>query len=69
MLVIIKNLFFKIHLFSVLFLFLVTAVKSEDKLSKEELDKHIYEYIMDNPEVILESVDKLSLFIFIFQYY
>ena len=59
MLVIIKNLFFKIHLFSVLFLFLVTAVKSEDKLSKEELDKHIYEYIMDNPEVILESVDKL----------
>ncbi len=58
MLVIIKNLFFKIHLFSVLFLFSVTAVNSEDKLSKEELDKHIYEYIMDNPEVILESVDK-----------
>ena len=59
MLVIIKNLFFKIYLFSVLFLFLVTAVRSEDKLSKEELDKYIYEYIMDNPEVILESVDKL----------
>ena len=59
MLVIIKNLFFKIYLCSVLFLFLVTAVRSEDKLSKEELDKYIYEYIMDNPEVILESVDKL----------
>ena len=59
MLVIIKNLFFKIYFFSVFFLFFVTTVRSEDKLSKEELDKYIYEYIMDNPEVILESVDKL----------
>ena len=58
MLVIIKN-FLKILPFTVLFLFLVTSVKSEEKLSKEELDKFIYEYIMDNPEVILESVDKL----------
>ena len=38
MLVIIKNLFFKVYLFSVLFLFLVTTVRSEDKLTKEELD-------------------------------
>ncbi|MAW58785.1 MAG: hypothetical protein CL564_04095, partial [Alphaproteobacteria bacterium] len=59
MLVIIKNFFFKIFPFTVLFLFIVMSVKSEDKLSKEELDKFIYEYIMDNPEVILESVDKL----------
>ena len=59
MLVIIKNFFFKIFLFTVLFLFLITSVKSEEKLSKEELNKFIYEYIMDNPEVILESVDKL----------
>ena len=31
----------------------------EDSISKQEIDKLIYEYIMDNPEVILESVDKL----------
>jgi protein-disulfide isomerase len=32
---------------------------SEERLSKQELDKIMYEYIMENPQVILDSVDKL----------
>ena len=59
MLLIIKNFFSKVYPLTVLFLFVVTTVRSEDKLSREELNKYIYEYIMDNPEVIIESVDKL----------
>ena len=31
---------------------------SEERLSKQELDKIMYEYIMENPQVILDSVDK-----------
>ena len=37
---------------------LVSNLYSEEKYSKEELDNYIYEYIMNNPEVILKSVDK-----------
>ena len=37
----------------------VTCVFSEDTLSKQKINELIYEYIMENPEVILESVDKL----------
>jgi len=38
---------------------LVTSVVSEDSISKQKINELIYEYIMNNPEVILESVDKL----------
>ena len=38
---------------------LISNLYSEENYSKEELDNYIYEYIMKNPEVILESVDKL----------
>lgn len=56
---IIKKIFliFKL-LFLINFVF-STSSFSEEKLSKEELYEHIYEYIMENPEVILESVDRL----------
>ena len=37
---------------------LISNLYSEEKYSKEELDNYIYEYIMNNPEVILKSVDK-----------
>ena len=37
---------------------LLSNLYSEEKYSKEELDNYIYEYIMNNPEVILKSVDK-----------
>ena len=37
----------------------VSCVHSEDRLSNQEINELIYEYIMKNPEVILESVDKL----------
>ena len=59
MIVTLKKLLINITLLFVLFNLYLTAAYSEDKLSKEELDKYIYEYIMENPEVILESVDKL----------
>tara|TARA_B100000686_G_scaffold348403_1_gene439379 strand:- start:11599 stop:12321 length:723 start_codon:yes stop_codon:yes gene_type:complete len=45
-----------ILLFSFLLLFNVYA---EEKLSKEEIQRIVHEYIMENPEVILESVDNL----------
>jgi len=32
---------------------------AEDSLSKEEIEKIIHEYIMENPEIILKSVDNL----------
>jgi len=54
-----KKFLFKIVLLNVLSTLLVSTASSEDRLSKEELNKYIYEYIMENPEVILESVDKL----------
>lgn len=38
---------------------LISNLYSEDKYSKEELNNFIYEYIMNNPEVILESVDNM----------
>jgi len=37
----------------------VTCAYSEDNISKQKINELIYEYIMENPEVILESVDKL----------
>ena len=37
---------------------LISNLYSEENYSKEELDNYIYEYIMNNPEVILKSVDK-----------
>ena len=39
--------------------FIINCAFSEETISKEEIDKLIYEYIMDNPEIILKSVDKL----------
>ncbi|MBH88152.1 MAG: hypothetical protein CMJ12_03225 [Pelagibacterales bacterium] len=59
MIVTLKKLLTNITLLFVLFNLHLSAAYSEDKLSKEELDKYIYDYIMENPEVILESVDKL----------
>ena len=34
---------------------------AEDNLSKEEIEKIIHEYIMENPETILKSVDNLRM--------
>ena len=59
MIVTLKKLLINITLLFVFFNLHLSIANSEDKLSKEELDKYIYEYIMENPEVILESVDKL----------
>jgi len=53
-----KNLSVLIKIICTYFI-LVTCVFSEDKLSKQKINELIYEYIMENPEVILESVDKL----------
>ena len=61
----------QLSLFSVLFLFLVTAVRSEDKLSKEELDKfyvaegYHQDYFENNPNapyctfIIAPKINKL----------
>ena len=59
MIVTLKKLLINITLLFVFFNLHLSIANSEDKLSKDELDKYIYEYIMENPEVILESVDKL----------
>ena len=49
-----------IKLVYILFPFLILFnVSAEEKLSKEEIQGIIHEYIMENPEVILESVDNL----------
>ena len=53
-----KNLSFLIKIICTYFIF-VTCVFSEERPSKQEINDLIYEYIMENPEVILESVDKL----------
>ena len=53
-----KNLSVLFKIILTYFIF-VTCVYSEDELSKQKINKLIYEYIMENPEVILESVDKL----------
>ena len=53
-----KNLSVLIKIICTYFIF-VTCVSSEDKLSEQKINELIYEYIMQNPEVILESVDKL----------
>ena len=53
-----KNISILIKIFCTYF-FIINSAFSEDALSKQEIDKLIYEYIMNNPEVILESVDKL----------
>ena len=47
-----------VKIFFAYFVFMQCAI-SEEKLSKQELDKIMYEYIMENPQVILDSVDKL----------
>ena len=45
----------------ILFLSLLSLfnVYAEENLSKEEIKGIIHEYLMENPEVILESVDNL----------
>ena len=53
-----KNVSIFIKIFFSYFI-VVNYAFPEDNVSKQEIDKLIYEYIMDNPEVILESVDKL----------
>ncbi|MDB3955436.1 DsbA family protein [Alphaproteobacteria bacterium] len=53
-----KNVSIFIKIFFSYFI-VVNYAFPEDTISKQEIDKLIYEYIMDNPEVILESVDKL----------
>ncbi|MBT4109923.1 MAG: thioredoxin domain-containing protein [Pelagibacterales bacterium] len=47
-----------VKIFFAYFVFMQCAI-SEEKLSKQELDKIMYEYIMENPQVILDSVDRL----------
>ena len=53
-----KKLSVLIKIICTYFMF-ITSVFSEDHLSKQVINELIYEYIMENPEVILESVDKL----------
>ncbi|MDB9761887.1 DsbA family protein [Alphaproteobacteria bacterium] len=53
-----KNLSVLIKVICTYFIF-VTCAYSEDNISKQKINELIYEYIMENPEVILESVDKL----------
>lgn len=54
-----KRLLIKIPLLFIFLILHLSTATSEDKLTREELNEYIYEYIMENPEVILESVDKL----------
>ena len=53
-----KNVLSLIVVMCTYFIFISNSFTKE-QLSKEELNKLIYEYIMENPEVILDSVDKL----------
>ena len=53
-----KNVLSLIIVMCTYFIFISNSFTKE-QLSKEELNKLIYEYIMENPEVILDSVDKL----------
>ena len=53
-----KNVLSLIVIMCTYFIFISNSFTKE-QLSKEELNKLIYEYIMENPEVILDSVDKL----------
>ena len=53
-----KNVLNLIIIMCTYFIFISNSFTKE-QLSKEELNKLIYEYIMENPEVILDSVDKL----------
>ena len=54
-----KNILTKLFLSSAICLFFTSSANSVDDLSKEEINEYIYQYIMENPEVILESVDRL----------
>lgn len=54
-----KRLLIKTPLLFIFLILHLSTATSEDKLTREELNEYIYEYIMENPEVILESVDKL----------
>ena len=53
-----KNVLSLIIIMCTYFIFISNSFTKE-QLSKEELNKLIYEYIMEHPEVILDSVDKL----------
>ncbi len=53
------KIFFNLFVCSSIYFLFINTVFSEEKLTTEEINKYIYEYIMDNPEVILESVDNL----------
>ena len=59
MMITFKSLLYKLFIYFILSNLYLSTASSEETISKEELDKYIYEYIMENPEVILESVDKL----------
>ena len=59
MLVTFTRILINIFLFSLIYISCIGVAFTEDKLSTEEINEYIYQYIMDNPEVILESVDKL----------
>ena len=54
-----KKILIKLFLSSIICLSFISSANSIDDLSKEELNEYIYQYIMENPEVILESVDRL----------
>ena len=53
-----KKILIKLFLSSIICLSFISSANSIDDLSKEELNEYIYQYIMENPEVILESVDR-----------
>lgn len=59
MMITFKRLLIKIPLLFIFLILHLSTATSEDKLTREELNEYIYEYIMENPEVILEFVDKL----------
>ena len=54
-----KNRLTKFLLLSLICLSFITSVKSAEDLSEAKINEYIYQYIMENPEVILESVDRL----------
>ena len=57
-----SRIFFKniINLFAfTITIFLISVSHSEEKIDRKEIESIIHEYIMNNPELIIQSVEKL----------
>ena len=55
-----SRIFFKniINLFAIT-IFLISVSHSEENIDRKEIESIIHEYIMNNPELIIKSVEKL----------